>query len=148
MKTRNGAVLLALAFAFGCGGGEEGAEQAAETPEPPAAEAATPAAATMEAPSGPIDEALAEQGEQLFTSRGCAGCHQMDTRMIGPALGDVTTRRSYEWIKAMILKPDSMVANDPDAKALFEEYGTPMVNMGATAEDAHAIYEYLRAEAE
>ena len=145
MKTRNGAVLLALAFAFGCGGGESAEQAATESPEQPAA---APAAAVMEAPSGPIDQALADQGEQLFTSRGCAGCHQMDTRMIGPALGEVTTRRSYEWIQAMILKPDSMVANDPDAKALYEEYGTPMVNMGATAQDVHAIYEYLRAQAE
>jgi cytochrome c2 len=148
MKTRNGAVLVALAFAFGCGGGESAEQAATETPEQPAAETAASAAATMEAPSGPIDQALADQGEQLFTSRGCAGCHQMDTRMIGPALGDVTARRSYEWIQAIILKPDSMIANDADAKALYEEYGTPMVNMGATTEDAHAIYEYLRAQAE
>ena len=148
MKTRNGTVLLALAFAFGCGGGESAEQAATETPELPAAETAAPAATTMEAPSGPIDQALADEGEQLFTSRGCAGCHQMDTRMIGPALGDVTARRSYEWIQAMILKPDSMIANDADAKALYEEYGTPMVNMGATAEDARAIYEYLRAQAQ
>jgi hypothetical protein len=148
MKTRNGAVLLALAFAFGCGGGESAEQAATDTPDQPAAEMAAPAAAAMEAPSGPIDQALADQGEQLFTSRGCAGCHQMDTRMIGPALGEVTTRRTYEWIRAMVLEPDSMVANDPDAKALYEEYGTPMVNMGATAEDVHAIYEYLRAQAE
>lgn len=147
MKIRNGAVLLALAFAFGCGGGESAEQAATETPEQPAAEAAQPAA-MMEAPSGPIDQALADQGEQLFTSRGCVGCHQLDTRMIGPALAGVTARRSYEWIRAMVLKPDSMVANDPDAKALYQEYGTPMVNMGATAEDVHAIYEYLRAHAE
>ena len=147
MKIRNGAVLLALTVAFGCGGGETAEQASAETAEAPAAEA--PAAVAMaEAPSGPVDQALASQGETLFTSRGCAGCHQMETRMIGPALGDVTTRRDYAWIVAMIIKPDSMIANDADAKALYEEYGTPMVNMGASAEDAHAIYEYLRSQAE
>ena len=147
MKIRNGALLLALAVAFGCGGGETAEQASTETAEAPAAEAAAPAAMTQ-APSGPVDQALASQGEALFTSRGCAGCHQMDTRMIGPALGDVTTRRDYEWIIAMIIKPDSMIANDADAKALYQEYGTPMVNMGATAEDANAIYEYLRSQAE
>ena len=147
MKIRNGAVLLALTVAFGCGGGETAEQASAETAEAPAAEAAA-AVAMAEAPSGPVDQALASQGETLFTSRGCAGCHQMETRMIGPALGDVTTRRDYAWIVAMIIKPDSMIANDADAKALYEEYGTPMVNMGASAEDAHAIYEYLRSQAE
>jgi len=37
MKTRNGAVLLALAFAFGCGGGESAEQAATESPEQPAA---------------------------------------------------------------------------------------------------------------
>jgi cytochrome c2 len=148
MKIRYSATLLAFAVVTACGGGETAEEAVSEAPEAaPAAEMAAPAS-TMEAPSGAIDAALASQGEQLFTTRGCTGCHQMEARMIGPALGDVTTRRSYEWITAMIVKPDSMLANDEDAKALLAEYGTPMVNMGATAEDARAIYEYLRAQAE
>ncbi|KPK07256.1 MAG: hypothetical protein AMS20_03120 [Gemmatimonas sp. SG8_28] len=145
MKTRSGALLVALAFAFGCGGGET-AEQTATEETPQAA--MTEAPATMEAPSGPIDAALAAQGEQLFTSRGCASCHQIDARLIGPALKGVTDRRSYEWFTHMVLKPDSMIANDPDAKALFAEYGTPMVNMGATPEDVRALFEYLRQHAE
>jgi len=48
----------------------------------------------------------------------------------------------------MVLRPDSMIANDPDAKALFAEYGTPMVNMGATADEVRALFEYLRQHAE
>ena len=145
MKIRNGALLLALAFAFGCGGGET-AEQAATEETPQAAMTEAPAA--MAAPSGPIDAALAAQGEQLFTSRGCVGCHQIDAKMIGPALKGVTARRSYEWFTHMVLRPDSMIANDPDAKALFAEYGTPMVNMGATSADVRALFEYLRQHAE
>jgi mono/diheme cytochrome c family protein len=143
MTIRHSATLFAFALLTACGGGET-ADQAAD--EMPAAAPAEAPAAAMEAPSGAIDEALASEGEQLFTTRGCSGCHQMDAKLIGPALGTVTNRRSYEWITAMILHPDSMIANDPDAKALFEETGTPMVNMGATAEDARAIYEYLRSQ--
>ena len=145
MKIRHSATLFAFALVTACGGGET-ADQASEAPAA-AAEAAAPSAA-MEAPSGEIDQALAGQGEQLFTTRGCTGCHQMEAKLIGPALGDVTTRRSYEWIVAMIVRPDSMIANDEDAKALLAEYGTPMVSMGATNDDAHAIYEYLRAQAQ
>ena len=143
MKIRHGATLFAFAFLAACGGGETAEQATTETPE---AAPAAPAAATTEAPSGPVDAALASQGEQAFTTKGCTGCHQMEAKLIGPALGDVTTRRSYEWVTAMILRPDSMIANDADAKALFQEYGTPMVNMGATPEDARAIYEYLRSQ--
>jgi hypothetical protein len=144
MTIRHSTILLTFALVVACGGGET-AEQA--TSEAPPTPAAVPAPA-MEAPSGAVDAALASQGEQLFTTRGCTGCHQMDAKLIGPALGDVTTRRSYEWVMGMILRPDSMTANDDDAKALLAEYGTPMVNMGATQDDAHAIYEYLRAQAQ
>jgi hypothetical protein len=149
MKTLNGALLLALAFAFGCGGGEQTQQASTETPEAaPAAAPSEAAAAATEAPSGPIDEALAEQGKQLFTTRGCTGCHQIDTKLIGPPLKGVTNQRSYEWITHMILNPDSMTANDPAAKALLAEYGTQMVNMGATADDVRALYEYLRQQSQ
>jgi cytochrome c len=148
MKTRNGALLIALAFAFGCGGGESAKQETTETPEAAPAAPAAPAAATAEAPSGPIDEALAEQGKQLFTTRGCTGCHQIDTKLIGPPLKGVTNQRSYAWITNMILHPDSMTANDPAAKALLAEYGAQMVNMGATADDVRALYEYLRQQSQ
>jgi hypothetical protein len=64
--------------------------------------------------------------------------------LIGPALKGVTTKRSYDWIVAMVVRPDSMQQNDPEAKKLLAEYGTPMVNMGATKPEARAIFEYLR----
>jgi hypothetical protein len=49
---------------------------------------------------------------------------------------------------SMVLHPDSMTQNDPVAKQLLSEYGTPMVYMGTTQEEARAIYEYLRRESQ
>jgi cytochrome c2 len=99
----------------------------------------------MAAPAGEIDAALAGQGEGYFTSKGCTGCHTMtEERLIGPGLQGVTERRPFEWVVAMVTNPDSMLANDEAAQALYAEYETPMVNMGVTQEEARALYEYLR----
>lgn len=149
MKVRNGAVLVVLAMAMGCSAGETADQPAQETQAaaaapPPAATAAT----SMQEPTGPIDQALAKEGEGYFTSRGCASCHKIDAKLIGPALKDVTTTRSYNWIVAMVVRPDSMQQNDPEAKKLLAEYGTPMVNMGATKAEARAIFEYLRQQSQ
>jgi hypothetical protein len=56
----------------------------------------------------------------------------------------VTERRQFDWVIAMIVRPDSMLQNDDAAKELLAEYMTPMVNMGVTSQEARAMYEYLR----
>ena len=146
MLNRNSAFVVMAAFLIGCGGGETGqAESGAEQAAPPAEMTTSQGTQTLEAPSGPIDATLASAGEGYFASRGCSGCHMVtDARMIGPGLKGITERREYDWMVAMMLRPDSMVQNDPVAKDLLREYGTPMVPMGTTREEAHAIYEYLR----
>ena len=40
---------------------------------------------------GPLDDALAARGEELFRMK-CMACHRMDERYVGPALGGVTER--------------------------------------------------------
>jgi cytochrome c2 len=91
---------------------------------------------------------LAKEGEGYFTSRGCASCHKIEAKLIGPALKGITNQRSYDWVVAMIVRPDSMLQNDAEAKKLLAEYGTPMVNMGATKAEARAIFEYLRGQSQ
>jgi cytochrome c2 len=147
MKVRHSAFVLLLALAAGCGGEGAPADEAAMEAEPAAMEemeeAAQPMA--MEAPTGPVDAALASQGEGYFQSKGCVGCHSMGGgRLTGPDLQGVTERREFDWVMAMITQPDSMLQNDETAQELLREYMTPMVNMGVTQEEARAIYEYLR----
>lgn len=150
MRVSHSAFFLLLAMAIGCGseGGDAATDQPAgemeQMEQPPMGQAGA-----MEAPTGEINAALAGQGEGFFQSKACVGCHTVGGgRMIGPDLQGVTSSRTYEWITAMIMRPDSMVQNDAEAQALLEEYGTPMTPMGVSAEEAHAIYEYLRQQSQ
>jgi mono/diheme cytochrome c family protein len=71
----------------------------------------------------------AAKGEALFASKGCVACHKVDaTRLVGPGLAGVMQRRSQTWTARMILKPEQMVKDDPEAKKLFATYMTPMAN--------------------
>jgi len=90
-----------------------------------------------------IDDALAANGKELFKTN-CTACHKFGKKYIGPALKGVTTRRSPEWIMNMMLNPEGMVAEDPIAKALLEEYNAPMSNQQLSEDDARAILEFFR----
>ncbi len=129
-------------------------------PPPPAAELApaaprpaaepTPAPEPAPAPEpglkGPSESELVERGRQLFTDLGCAFCHGGDrSGRIGPALTDVTEHRSFGWIYHMILRPDSMVRNDPVARAMYDGLDIEMPLRGASPWEALVLYEYLLA---
>lgn len=92
---------------------------------------------------GPIEEELAEKGEELFTTR-CTTCHKLDEEHIGPTLRDVTNRRDAAYIMNMILAPEEMIQKHPTAQELFSEYGTMMTNQNLSEDQARAILEYLR----
>lgn len=93
---------------------------------------------------GPIDEAMAEEGRELFESL-CTACHKTDKKFIGPSPKDILDRRSPEWVMNMILNPQEMVEKDPIAKQLLiEANGAPMANQSLTEEQARKILEYFR----
>ncbi len=141
MNSRHLLIIPALALYVGCGGG--GAES--DDAPPDTARPASPEAAPSAAPTGDINQELADLGQTLFQSKGCVGCHTIGSgRLTGPDLRGVVERREFNWIVAMMTNPDSMVKQDPVARQLLAEYMTPMLNMGVTMEDAKALYEYLR----
>ena len=90
-----------------------------------------------------IDKKMATAGEKTFNTL-CVACHRLDKRFVGPALGDVMSIRSPEWVMNMILNPIKMLQEDPIAKALLAEYKAPMADLGLTKEQARQIVEYLR----
>ena len=131
----------------GCGGGSGESTETAQT-------ASTPQPAAGASPPGsgrrvdsvtlpPMDEATIAKGKAIFDSK-CAVCHKIEERYVGPALAGVTERRKPEWIVNMILDPDRMIKEDPDAKALFVQFLTPMTNQNVAEEDALAILTYFR----
>ncbi|MBT8205805.1 MAG: cytochrome c [Eudoraea sp.] len=94
--------------------------------------------------SDEIDEELAAQGKATFEMI-CVACHQINQRMIGPAMAGVYERRSPEWVMNMILNPDGMLREDPIAQALLKEYNNMIMNNQNLSEDeARALAEYLR----
>lgn len=132
--------LLLAATLISCGGEPETATEQAASPGVPASPD-LPVQSPMDL--GPIDAALAAQGEADYTTR-CTTCHKLDERYVGPPLRDVLTRRSPGWVMNMILAPDKMIVTDPEAQALLAEYSIPMTNQNLTEDEARAILEYLR----
>lgn len=130
-------------FAAACGGGGGTDAAPGETGGPAEAASGVPVAA----PSGPIDEALAERGEDLFARKGCVGCHTIGKgRLTGPDLAGVTERREWEWFYHMVTSPDSMAREDPVAKQLLAEYMTPMPDLDVQPDEVRALYEHIREE--
>jgi mono/diheme cytochrome c family protein len=96
-------------------------------------------------PGDPIDPAMADAGERWYRVRGCLACHRVDgVDVAGPALNGVTVRREYDWFRAMVLRPDSMIVADPVARELLEIYRVPMPVQGVNDLHVRAIWEYLR----
>ncbi|OGU35994.1 MAG: hypothetical protein A2068_13390 [Ignavibacteria bacterium GWB2_35_6b] len=96
--------------------------------------------------SADIDKIMAESGKKIFDAK-CVQCHKMDERYTGPALRDVTQRRSPEYVMNMVLNPQEMTQKHPEAKKLLAMYANQMTFQNVTQEDTRALLEYLRMEA-
>jgi cytochrome c1 len=94
-----------------------------------------------------IDKAMAQQGHEVFEHK-CAACHKMGERYVGPALGEVTKRRSPAFILNMVLNPQGMVERHPVTRKLLGEFFTQMPNQQLTPEEARKVLEYLRTQAD
>ena len=92
---------------------------------------------------GPVDPALAAQGETLFTTK-CSACHRLGERYVAPPLGDVLSRRRPEFVMNMMLNANEMVQKHPVVRELLAEYFTPMPVQVTDVDQARAVLEYLR----
>ena len=149
--------VLALALAAGgCGGKDDDGDDDDESPAHEAQEAAEGGLSAFELEHGigpvkepielgAIDPAMAATGKAVFEAK-CTACHKMDTLYIGPALGEVTARRSGAFIMNMILNPQEMVERHPVAKQMLAERMTFMANQNLTRDEARAVLEYLRTQ--
>jgi mono/diheme cytochrome c family protein len=93
---------------------------------------------------GAIDPAMADEGKELFEAK-CTACHKFsDEKYVGPGLKDITGRRKPEWIMNMIINPEVMTKQDPDAQELLGVHMTQMTNQNIDEEGARKILEYFR----
>jgi cytochrome c len=93
-----------------------------------------------------VDKAMAHAGQELFEHK-CAACHKMGDRYVGPALGDVTKRRSAAFVMNMVLNPQGMVAKHPVSRKLLGEFFVQMPNLNLTPTEARQLLEFLRTQA-
>lgn len=90
---------------------------------------------------------LVATGKKLFNTN-CVACHKLDRKLIGPALGKITDKRSDEWLKAWIKDNNALRASgDQDAIDIFNEYnGMPMTAFPQLSDDdIMAILAYTKA---
>lgn len=83
-------------------------------------------------------------GSKAFSARGCAACHTIgEGPGVGPDLAGVTRRRDPEWFLAMVTEPDSMLRDDPVARALHGRFSTTMPDLGVGPGEAEALWTFL-----
>ncbi|MBK7857825.1 MAG: cytochrome c [Archangiaceae bacterium] len=108
--------------------------EAAAAPQVAEAPAAAPTVVVVPKFTISSDAAAIAQGKDLFSSKGCVGCHKIGGgKLVGPDLKGVTARRDQEWVSKMILRPDVMVKEDETAKKLLAEHMVPMPNQNVDA---------------
>ncbi len=91
-----------------------------------------------------LNPEMAEQGKLLFESK-CIICHNVNQKLIGPALAGISSRRTPEWIMNMMLNPEEMQRENEAAKQLLKEYNNvPMTDLQLSEEEARQILEFLR----
>jgi mono/diheme cytochrome c family protein len=94
-----------------------------------------------------VDDALARAGADVFQDR-CVACHKLGPGVaVGPDLTGVTKRREPEWLRGMVLSPDSMLRADSIARTLLAEYKVPMIDTGLGEPEFRALLEFLRSDA-
>ena len=87
----------------------------------------------------------AVEGARLFKAKGCYSCHSIGAGpKAGPDLKGLFSRREETWIRAYVSDPVAMVAKDPIARALKEQYKIQMPKMMISPQEMDALLGYLR----
>lgn len=90
--------------------------------------------------------AFGQDGEALF-KQNCGVCHRVGGgKMVGPDLMGVTQKRSEEWLLKWTKGSTALInSGDPDAKAIFSEFGGMIMPDQAHLSDADvkAIYAFI-----
>ena len=95
---------------------------------------------------GPVNEEMTEAGKKVFDQK-CTACHRLGNRLVGPALGDITQKRSPEFIMNFLLNTQTMEAKDASVRKLESEFGMQMPDPHVDKKQARDILEYLRSVA-
>ena len=91
-----------------------------------------------------IDKVMIEKGASVFKAK-CTACHLPDKKLIGPAVKGIYERRNPTWVMNLLLNPDQMLNEDPDAKAMLATFNNVrMLDQNLTEDEARALSEYMK----
>jgi len=90
---------------------------------------------------------IAQDGATLF-KQNCAACHKLGTRLVGPDLIGVNEKREEDWLLKFIKSSQTMIkAGDPDAVAIYEEFGGMVMNdQNLSNDQIKAVLAYIKEE--
>jgi mono/diheme cytochrome c family protein len=105
------------------------------------------AAATPATADGGGGSAEVQAGDALFKAN-CTQCHAINEKVVGPALKDITKRRSISWLIPWVKNPAKVIASgDEYAVKLFNDYGKQqMPSFGLSDKEITSIMAYVTAE--
>lgn len=97
-------------------------------------------------PSTSLMESI-EIGKGLYEGN-CIQCHAILDEVVGPRLGNITERRSNEWLLAFTKYPECMIRlGDSISVCLYEKYQQYMPNHDFLSdEEINSIYTYIENE--
>ncbi|WP_162944668.1 cytochrome c [Flavisolibacter nicotianae] len=90
-----------------------------------------------------------EEGKTIFSAR-CAGCHNINKVLTGPALAGVDKRRTIDWIVNFVHSSQTVIKKgDATAVELFNKFNhIPMPDHpDLSADNIKNIVEYIKSEA-
>jgi len=87
-----------------------------------------------------------DEGKSIFSTR-CAACHNVNAKLVGPALAGVDQRRNIEWIISFVHSSQSMLKKkDEAAIALFNEFNKTQMpdHPDISPDQVRSIVEYIK----
>jgi mono/diheme cytochrome c family protein len=135
------ALFLALAGSAAAQNATSAATVSQQGVTPGGTAAATPATA-----DGGGNTAEIQAGDALFKAN-CTQCHAINEKVVGPALKDITKRRSISWLVPWVKNPAKVISGGDDyAVKLSKEYGQVMPSFALSDKEITSIISYVTAE--
>ena len=89
-----------------------------------------------------------DKGKAIFTTR-CTSCHNVNAKLVGPALANVDKRRTFDWIVNFVHSPKAAIEkNDTAAVALYNQFDQIVMpdHSDLSANDIKSVLDYIKSE--
>lgn len=96
-----------------------------------------------------VDANKAKRGKSVYERQGCYVCHAFGRLLAAPDLMSVTDRRDQDWLRRWLKDTNGMLATDPQAKAMLEQFRyVKMPQFKISDPDIDAIIHFMAQESQ